>query len=428
VCLTIGRLAPVKGYDCLLAALDQLRARPIWNDLHFVWLGGGPLEQQLRDSLEKMGITDRVHLLGQRADVVNWLDASDLFILPSRCEGMPISIMEAMAKGLPVMASAVSGIPEELGPTGRLLNVTADSPEPTASEIVATLEAWARDAELRRSLGQACRARAEVMFREARMVEQTANVIERALLPPGDYVSPGLTCTRLDGCFPHMVAANPKGHTWPHLRWEVPHTWYHDSRASGTGFANRDEAHILYNTALAFHGRRALEIGCWLGWSTCHLALGGVVLDVIDPVLGREDFGKAVQESLAAAGVQGWVNLVAGESPAAVEKLARSSNVRWSLFYIDGDHERLAPVFDAAVCAEFADADALVLFHDLAAPDVAGGLEYLRRRGWNTVIYSTMQIMGAAWRGNVKPIAHIPDPDVAWSIPHHLRDYVVSGM
>ncbi|WP_204249752.1 hypothetical protein [Gemmata sp. SH-PL17] len=48
-----------------------------------------------------------------------------------------------------------------------------------------------------------------------------------------------------------------------------------DRRAPHIGFVSRDEAAILYNTALRFRGRRALEIGCWLGWSTCHLALGG---------------------------------------------------------------------------------------------------------------------------------------------------------
>ncbi len=148
---------------------------------------------------------------------------------------------------------------------------------------------------------------------------------------------------------------------------------------------------------------------------------------MIDPVLGNTNFRAAVQESLKAAGVLEQVNLVAGESPAAVEQLARTSNLRRPLIFIDGNHEGLAPVFDAAVCAEFAESDALILFHDLASPDVAGGLEYLRRRGWNTVVYSTMQIMGAAWRGNVQPIVHYPDPEVHWNMPLHLREYKVSG-
>ncbi len=428
LCLTVARTVKMKGYDCLATAMRQLKQMSIWKNLHFVWIGSGNEETALREWAQKGGVADRVHMLGHRWDVAKWLDACDLFILPSRAEGMPLSIMEAMAKGLPVMASAVSGVPEELGTTGRLLTAPVmDEIKQTVADIVSTLESWATNPDLRRSIGAAGKARAELMFREERMVQQTRSVIERAVLPKGDYVSPGLRCVRLDSCFPNMKAADPKVCKWRYLRWDVPHNWYQDSRAPGTGFANRDEAHILYNTALRFRGRRALEIGCWLGWSACHLALGGVTLDVIDPVLGNTNFRAAVQESLKAAGVLEQVNLVAGESPAAVEQLARTSNLRWPLIFIDGNHEGLAPVFDAAVCAEFAESDALILFHDLASPDVAGGLEYLRRRGWNTVVYSTQQIMAAAWRGNVQPIVHHPDPEVHWNIPLHLRDFKVSG-
>ena len=53
--------------------------------------------------------------------------------------------------------------------------------------------------------------------------------------------------------------------------------------STGVGFMNRDENHILYNKALQFRGLRALEIGCWLGWSTCQVAMVGVILDVVDP-------------------------------------------------------------------------------------------------------------------------------------------------
>jgi glycosyltransferase involved in cell wall biosynthesis len=427
LCLTVGRLEHVKGYDCLLVAVKELQRMPVWKHLHFVWIGGGDLEQEIRGWLEKMVISDHVHMLGQQPDVIPWYDASDLFILPSRFEGMPIAIMEAMAKGLPVVASAVGGIPEELGPTGRQLTSPLSDAAATVTEIVSTLEAWASDPALRRSAGQASQARAREMFREDRMVDQTLSVIERALLPRGDYVSPGLLCVRPDDCFPNMVPANPQGHPWPYLRSEIPHNWYQDSRAPGTGFANRDEAQILFNTALRFRGKRALEIGGWLGWSACHLALGGVLLDVIDPVLARPDFLRSVQNSLQAAGVLDRVNLVGTASPDGVKDLAESLNRRWSLFFVDGEHEGFAPVIDAAMCADFAEPDALVLFHDLASPAVARGLEFLGRLGWNTVIYSTMQIMAAAWRGNVQPVVHYPDPNIAWTIPDHLRGCRVSG-
>lgn len=243
-----------------------------------------------------------------------------------------------------------------------------------------------------------------------------------------DYVSPGMEIVRPDACFPNMTAGNVQAVSWKYLRKDVPHTWYVDRRAPHIGFLNRDEAHILYNTGLRFRGRRALEIGCWLGWSACHLALAGVRLDVIDPVLAQADFHESVRQSLQAAGVLSSVNLVAGFSPAQVDNLCGGSDRKWVLFFIDGNHEAPYPVFDTAVCVEHAEQDALILFHDLASPDVAHGLEYLRQRGWNTMVYMTAQIMGVGWRGNVEPVRHVPDPDVDWHVPDHLRSFVICGL
>ena len=120
MCLTIGRLENIKGYRLLLSALCQWKDTPLWPKLFFAWLGSGSLESSLRSSLEEMGLADHVLMPGRRWDVPDWLDAADVFLLPSYCEGMPISIMEAMAKGLPVMATAVSGTPEELVRDGQI--------------------------------------------------------------------------------------------------------------------------------------------------------------------------------------------------------------------------------------------------------------------------------------------------------------------
>lgn len=182
LCLTIGRLEIVKGYQHLVHALSALRKSAIWSKLHFAWIGPGSLESALRQALIQLGVADKVLILGQRWDVLNWLDASDVFLLPSYYEGMPLSIMEAMAKGLPVMASAVSGIPEQLGNTGKLLPSPLVDPQALATDIALTLETWASDDSLRRAIGVAGRARAQEVFREDRMVKQTAQVIERALL------------------------------------------------------------------------------------------------------------------------------------------------------------------------------------------------------------------------------------------------------
>ncbi|MBE9037329.1 glycosyltransferase [aff. Roholtiella sp. LEGE 12411] len=342
---------------------------------------------------------------------------------------MPLCVMEAMAKGLPVIASAVSGIPEELGETGKLLTDPKIDPQATVQELVTTIEDWAINPQLRQSIGQACKQRAEELFREERMIKETVEVIEHALLPDGDYVSPGFKVIRPDQAFTNMIVGDTKTCGWIYLRREIPHNWYVDKRQATVGFLSRDEAHILYNTALMFKGKKALEIGCWLGWSACHIGLAGMELDVIDPLLAREDIFESVNNSLQAAGVLDSINLVSGYSPQKVEELAEKLQRKWSLIFIDGDHEAPGPLNDAILCEQLAEADALIIFHDLNSPDVAEGLDYFKQKGWNTMVYQTMQIMGVAWRGNVEPVKHQPDPKITWNLPKHLQHYVVpNGM
>lgn len=245
-------------------------------------------------------------------------------------------------------------------------------------------------------------------------------------VPPGDYVSPNLAVVRPDAAFPMMAVGDPKAHPWPYLRREIPHLWRHDRRYPLVGFASRDEASILYNSALAFRGRRALEIGCWLGWSACHLALAGVKLDIIDPVLKKPEFLEGVKKSLADAGITRQPTYHPAKSPGTVNELA-AAGARWGLIFIDGNHEAPGPRDDAEACARCAEDDALILFHDLASPDVAAGLDYLRDAGWQTMVYMTHQIMGVAWRGRARLIEHTPDPRVDWPVPEHLRGYTISG-
>jgi predicted O-methyltransferase YrrM len=246
-------------------------------------------------------------------------------------------------------------------------------------------------------------------------------------LPEGDYVSPGLEIVCPDSCFPHIGRGDKLGHPWRYLRREVPHNWYCDRRKPLMGFINRDEAVLLYNIARTFRGRRALEIGCWFGWSTCHLALGGVDLDVVDPALAEPMHRESVEQTLACCGVRDSVRLHAAASPESLRDLAGGDGPKWDLFFIDGDHEPPGPERDIEECLLHASPDAAFVFHDLASPDVASGLRLLEARGFNILIYQTMQIMGFAWRGRVTPTHHIPDQAVPWQLPHHLVGFPVSG-
>jgi glycosyltransferase involved in cell wall biosynthesis len=242
--------------------------------------------------------------------------------------------------------------------------------------------------------------------------------------PLRDYVSPGLEVVRPDACFPHMRPGDSLHHPWKYLRRDVPHLWYADDRFPLMGFLNRDEATLLHNIALQFAGKRALEIGSWLGWSTAHLALAGVTVDVIDPAHDDPSFRTIVEQSLACCGVSDRVNLTNGRSPERIAELGG----KWSLFFIDGDHESPGPVRDALACLPFANDDCAFVFHDLAAPAVAAGLRVLAEKGFHIVVYQTAQIMAMAWRGDVTPIAHVPDPDVAWQVPAHLTGLPISGV
>jgi hypothetical protein len=206
-------------------------------------------------------------------------------------------------------------------------------------------------------------------------------------LPPGDYVADGLSVVMLDALFPNMIVGDKDNHPWAYLRREVPHNWYCDSRYPEVGFLNRDEVMLLYNLALQFSGKPGLEIGCWMGWSSCHLALAGLQLDVIDPVLADNEHEASVRHALERAKVAERVRLFRTRSPQAVEQLARVRGEGWNFFFIDGDHEAPGPEQDARVCLQYAADDALFVFHDLVSPDVEKGLAVLSEAGFKTMIY-----------------------------------------
>lgn len=252
----------------------------------------------------------------------------------------------------------------------------------------------------------------------------------------GDYVSPGLRIIVPDECFPRMKEGDISTIPNPLFRKHIAHTWYIDPDFPYCGFLSRDEAHILYNLALQFKGQKCLEIGAHVGWSTVHLALAGVQLDVIEPQLGQDPrILLSVIDALRRAGVQKNVNLVPGYSPSAVLALVSKSTlvnglhdaslkpIQWSMIFVDGNHDGDGPLEDAKVAHLHAAQDAIIVFHDLAFPDVAKGWRFfIGLENWQTCIYNTQQIIGIAWRGTARPLHHIPDPTQDWSLPTHLSD------
>ena len=132
------------------------------------------------------------------------------------------------------------------------------------------------------------------------MASLEANNVEAGTQPnlkSHDYVSPGLSIIIPDAAFPNMIVGDTATIGWPWLRRWVEHNWYTDRRNPEVGFASRDEAAILYNSALLFRGKSCLEVGCWRGWSAVHLALGSCSLDIIDPVFADPEFAESVLNS-----------------------------------------------------------------------------------------------------------------------------------
>jgi glycosyltransferase involved in cell wall biosynthesis len=108
--ISVGDLSPEKGYQDLLPLLAELRSGGFEN--HTLLVGDGPLRQELRQQAEKLNLTGQVHFLGRRSDVPRLLAAADLFVLPSKTEGMPAVLIEAGLAGLPAVAFDVGGVAE----------------------------------------------------------------------------------------------------------------------------------------------------------------------------------------------------------------------------------------------------------------------------------------------------------------------------
>ena len=175
VVMTVGRLNVMKGHVHLLDAVPGLLRR--FPDLAVVVAGRGHLHEQLQAQADALGVAGAVHLLGQRSDARSLLDAADVFVLPSRHEGMPLALLEAMDVGLPVVATRVIGSAEVVveGETGLLVRPR----DPAALERA--LAQLLADPALRERFGQTGQQRFAACFTADRMARDTVEVYERVL-------------------------------------------------------------------------------------------------------------------------------------------------------------------------------------------------------------------------------------------------------
>jgi glycosyltransferase involved in cell wall biosynthesis len=164
----VGRLVPVKGQLVLLEAVARLRADGI--DTRLTLVGEGPSRPQLEARIAELGLGEHVEITGAVAHprALAWVASADVFCLASFAEGVPVSLMEAMALGVPVVSTRIMGIPELIadGESGLLV------PPGDADRLTAALTALARDPSLRARLAAAGRQAVETEFDVDRTTEQ----------------------------------------------------------------------------------------------------------------------------------------------------------------------------------------------------------------------------------------------------------------
>ncbi|MDC8786172.1 TIGR03088 family PEP-CTERM/XrtA system glycosyltransferase [Roseateles koreensis] len=176
---TVGRMAPVKDQLMLAQAfvLALQQAPELRRRLRLVMVGEGPLRAQAQALLDEAGLTDLAWLPGERSDVPDVMRGLQCFALPSLAEGISNTILEAMACGLPVLATDVGGSADlvQVGETGVLV------PASQAQAMASALLALARDPARAAAMGQAGRARVEALFSMSAMVKTYQSVYDDEL-------------------------------------------------------------------------------------------------------------------------------------------------------------------------------------------------------------------------------------------------------
>ncbi|WP_341679447.1 TIGR03088 family PEP-CTERM/XrtA system glycosyltransferase [Niveibacterium sp. SC-1] len=180
---TVGRLQAVKDQAGLVQAFAILASRPGCEHVRLVIVGEGPQRAEVEAAVAASGIAEKIWLAGERSDVAELMRSFDVFALPSLAEGISNTVLEAMACGLPVVATAVGGNPELVGDgiTGTLVPVS------DREALADALQAYVKDAARLRAHGEAARGRIEESFSLDGMVGRYdalyRRMLERAARP-----------------------------------------------------------------------------------------------------------------------------------------------------------------------------------------------------------------------------------------------------
>lgn len=183
-CLTVGSLKPAKDPLILVDV-----ARRLGPDVHFVWVGQGSLQAQFTQRAREAGVSEQFTLTGEVLDVRPHLAAADLFVLPSRTEAAPMAVLEAMAMGLPIVATRTGDLQLMAQDTGAgLLTDVAD-----AAGLAWSIDRLRREPQMRRSMAIAARRAAVERFSTRRMLDGYQRHYQQ--LCPGQPALPGAALT-----------------------------------------------------------------------------------------------------------------------------------------------------------------------------------------------------------------------------------------
>jgi glycosyltransferase involved in cell wall biosynthesis len=171
----VARFSRQKNHALLLEAFAQGPASD--PSAHLVLVGEGSLREQLVEQVENLGLTQRIHFLGLRSDIPDVLAATDVFVLSSDWEGNPLSVMEAMASGLPIVSTAAGGVPDlfENGKEGFLIQ------RGDVRGLANSMTSLLSNPERRQSMGMAAAQRARENFDASRMVQEYEQLYENLI-------------------------------------------------------------------------------------------------------------------------------------------------------------------------------------------------------------------------------------------------------
>jgi glycosyltransferase involved in cell wall biosynthesis len=176
---TVGRLIDAKAYDLLLEVARQVCA--VKPDVRFVLIGDGPSAAQLQNLREKLGLAGKVLMLGQRDDIPELMAAMDLYIITSKREGLPVTLIEAMMAGKTIVSTAVGGIPDALSHNEDGMIVEPGSKEALVEAVLKVMD----DPETMQRLGSRAKTKAVMRYAPGQVLSQLETIYEELLLSKG---------------------------------------------------------------------------------------------------------------------------------------------------------------------------------------------------------------------------------------------------